>query len=85
MTFEAEALANFKSFVASISYTDDHLALAAQLGQAKSLWVDACLSLHCVRASASRSYKPTTETKLRANVLLESLGLMRKVEIERRD
>lgn len=85
MTFEAEALENFKSFVASITYSDDHLALAAQLGQAKSLWADACLSLHCVRASAGQSYKPTTETKLRATGLLESLGLARKIEIERRD
>ena len=82
MTDEAEALARFKSFVASIEYTEDHYALAAKLGEAKALWGAAALSLDVVRR-----VKPpliTEETRQKATGLLRVLGLVKPVQVDRR-
>lgn len=81
MSEEEAALTQFKDFVASIEYTEDHSALAAQLGKAKAYWGEAALSLRCVRQCATQ--QPREESyavKAKAAGLLQSLGLIKKIE-----
>lgn len=86
MTPLQKAIADFRDFASCIVYTEDDGCLDHQLGRAGLL-------LHAARQEIDRIWadrresnrKPSVEAKLRASGLLESLGLMRKVEIERRD
>lgn len=91
MTDESEALDRFKAFVASIEYSEDHIALATKLGEAKGLWAEAALSLACVRQVSIDQWlynapeaKASQRDKAIGQQLLLTLNLVKPVKLEDR-
>ena len=78
----AQALLEFKQFVAALEFDGDDEALAAKLGEVKALWGQAVSALPCMWRLDNKA--PTMEVKAKARGLLETLNLVKKVEVERR-